>query len=110
MKQMKEKPMISKDTFCKALELIREQESADIDFSKALQKVGDGCFVFGVKNKYQEALLLVLAEAMNDKYEYISWWLYDATDNYEVSLPNGDKKWCLKEPGALYDFIANECD
>lgn len=106
---MDEKPLISKDTFCKAMKLIREQESTDEAFSKALQNVGYGHFVFGAKNKYLEALLLVISEAMNDKYDYISWWLYEATDGFEVSLSDGSKKWCLKEPEALYEFIVNDC-
>jgi len=105
-----EKPMISKDIFCKALKLIQEQESTDEAFSKALQNVGDGHFVFGVKNKYLEALLLVISEAMNDKNDYISWWLYEATDSFEVSLSDGSKKWCLKEPENLYDFLIDECE
>ncbi len=44
--------MISKKTFCEALALIKEQESTDEQFSKALSKVGDGHFLFGVGNKY----------------------------------------------------------
>ena len=40
--------MISKELFCKALRLIREQEATDEDFGRALQKVGNGHFVFGV--------------------------------------------------------------
>lgn len=62
--------MISKETFCKALQMIQEQSETDAEFSRALDLVGDGYFIFGVKNKYFEALLLVLKEAMNDKYDY----------------------------------------
>ena len=68
-------PAISKDVFCSALKLIKEQEAVDDEFSKALQTVGNGHFVFGTENKYRRALLMVLKEAVNDVYDYIDWWL-----------------------------------
>ena len=102
--------VISKETFCKALALIKEQEETDEQFSKALSKVGDGHFLFGVGNKYLEALLMVLKEALNDKYEYIEWWLYEATDDYTVWAADNSTSWNLTEPEALYDYIVNECD
>ena len=48
-------------------------------------------------------------EAVNDQYDYISWWLYDAAPDYEVWTDDEKTKWCLKEPEALYDFIRDEC-
>ena len=62
--------MISKATFCAALSLIKQQSAINEEFSKALEKVGDGHFVFGTDNKYLEALLMVMKEAVNDKYDY----------------------------------------
>jgi len=38
--------MVSKETFCKALRLIKEQQDIDQQFSKALELVGDGHYVF----------------------------------------------------------------
>ena len=55
------------------------------------------------------ALLDVLKEAINDQYDYISWWLYDAAPDYEVWTDDEKTKWCLMEPEALYDFIRDEC-
>lgn len=46
------KAMLSKETFCKALEMMRKQEKIDHDFSNALEMVGDGHFVYGVSNRY----------------------------------------------------------
>lgn len=65
------------------------QLEIDEQFSKALDLVGNGHFVFGAENKYLLALRDVLKEAVNDQYDYIDWWLYEATDDYTV----------------LYDFI-----
>ena len=76
--------MLSKEGFCKALQMIKAQASIDEQFSKALDLVGDGHFVFGAENKYLLALRDVLKESVNDQYDYIDWWLYEATDDYTV--------------------------
>ena len=88
--------------------MIQEQEKIDIQFSKALDLVGNGHFVFGAGNLYLQALLLLLKEAMNDQYDYIDWWLYETSD-YMIWSGDEKKEWCLKEPEALYDFIVTEC-
>lgn len=100
--------MISKTTFCAAFSLIKQQSAINEDFSRALEKVGDGHFVFGTDNKYLEALLMVLKEAVNDKYDYIGWWLYEATSDHKVWSNDQKKEWTLDTPEALYDFIVNE--
>ena len=95
----------AKDGFCNALRMVKDHESIDEQFSKALNLVGDGHFVFGAENKYLLALRDVLKEAVNDQYDYIDWWLYEATDDYTVWETDCTMKYCLKEPEALYDFI-----
>lgn len=97
--------MISKDCFCKALRMIKEQQDIDEQFSKALNMVGNGHFAFGTGNRYLAALLDVLKEAVGDQYDYIDWWLYEATEDYTVWEADESKKYCLKEPGDLYDYI-----
>lgn len=96
--------MLSREGFCKALRMIRDQESIDEQFSKALNLVGNGHFVFGTENKYLLALRDVLKEAVNDQYDYIDWWLYEAADDFEIWEADCTMKYCLKEPEALYDF------
>ena len=64
-----------------------------------------GHFVFGAENKYLMALRDVLKEAVNDQYDYIDWWLYEATDDYTVWEADCTMKYCLKDPEALYDYI-----
>ena len=73
--------------------------------SKALNLVGNGHFVFGTENKYLLALRDVLKEAVNDQYDYIDWWLYEAADDFEIWEADCTMKYCLKEPEELYDFI-----
>ena len=53
--------------------MIKAQASIDEQFSKALDLVGDGHFVFGAENKYLLALRDVLKESVNDQYDYIDW-------------------------------------
>ena len=101
--------MISKETFVKVLQLIQEQNKINDQFEEALALVGEGHFVFGVNNKFYEAAMILLKESVNDKYDYISWWLYEGTSDYRVWTDDERKEWYLKEPGALYDFIRDEC-
>ncbi len=101
--------MISKELFCKALQMLKEQEQIDNAFEEALQTVGSGFFVYAAENKYRDALLMLLKESVNDQYDYIDWWLYEATPEYKVWTEDETKEWILKEPEALYDFIVTEC-
>lgn len=102
-------PLLSKETFCTALRMIGEQEKINDEVSAALDKVSAGRSTFGCNNKCLSALLMVLKEAVNDKYDYIDWWLYEGTDDYRVWTSDGIKEWLLKEPEALYDYIVTEC-
>ena len=97
--------MLSKETFCMALRMIQEQQATDERFSQMLQEMGNGHFVFGAENKYCKALLKVLAETMDDRYEYIEWWLYETSD-YVVSMQDHSKEWNLEKPEDLYDYLS----
>ena len=109
MEKRLSKYVISKETFCKALQLIREQEEVDRQFSEALQTVGNGHYVFGTPNRCLDAAILVLVEAVGDKYEYIDWWLYELGDKV-IELADGSQTWDLTTPEALYDYIVNVCN
>ena len=100
--------IITKETFCKALEMIREQERINDEFAHALQTVGNGFIAFGTENRFYNALMIVLDEIFGDKADYISWWLYEASDDYIVETVDGSKKWDLREPEALYDYLVEE--
>ena len=93
--------MLKKETFCEALRKIQAQRERDEQFSKALALVGDGHFVFEGGAILLSALLEVLKEVVNDQYDYISWWLYDAAPDYKVWSTDEKRAWCLKDPEAL---------
>lgn len=44
---------------------------------------------------------------MDDRNDYISWWLYDASD-YIVEEADCSRQWDLREPAALYDYLAEQ--
>ena len=100
-------PVLTKEDFCKIIAMIQEQQKKISDFNDALDKICDGWPVFDTENKYLEALLLTLKEAIGDKYDYISWWLYETSD-YKVYSADNKKVWDLKDPKVLYDYIINE--
>ena len=96
---------ISKEVFCRALEYILEQEEINRQFSKSLELVGNGHFVFGSPNGYLNASLLILKEAMEDKYDYIEWWLFEPCKDRIIRLSDNSKSWDLSLPEALYDYL-----
>ena len=100
--------MLSKETFCKALRMIQEQRATDRQFTKALELVGNGHFVFGSPNLYLDAALLVLSEASGDRYEYIEWWLVESSKDHIVRNADGSKEWNLSTPELLYDYLLEE--
>ena len=68
--------MITRELFKEIISLIQKQEEIDEKVSKALESVGDGHYLYGTENNYKEALFQIL-ESEFDKYQYISWWLYE---------------------------------
>ena len=102
--------MIKKETFCNALKLIQEQDEINRQFSKALDLVGNGHYVFGAPNLYLDALLLVLKEVLNDKYEYIEWWLYESTRGKIVLSADRSVQWDLSTSESLLDYIVDCCN
>ena len=105
-KAQKDTPVISKELFCTAIHLLKEQESIDDEFGRALQKVGNGHFAYGTENKYRKALLMVLKDAINDQYDYIDWWLYEGAPDYKIWNEDESIEWDLTEPEALYGGAA----
>lgn len=103
------KPLLSKETFCYALNAIKEQEAIYDEVTKSLEKIADGHIVLGSDNRYLRALLKVLKEAVNDQYDYIDWWLFDVPNDFMVYSADETKSWHLEDPAALYDFITTEC-
>ena len=88
--------MLSKETFWYALRNIQTRKDRNKQCSRQLDMMGDGHFVFEGGALVLAALLDVLKEAVNDQYDYISWWLYEAAPGYEVWTDDEKTKWGLK--------------
>lgn len=86
-----------------------KQEARIDEFNTALSKICDGFPVFDSENQYLIALRELLKYTMQDQYDYIGWWLYEAPDaGYTVWWDDEDGKEIrvdLTEPGALYDYL-----
>lgn len=104
--------MISKETFIKSIELIREQEKINKEISNGLEKLIDSWAVLR-ENKALTALLLILKEEFGPVgYDYIDWWLWENAEKKVYYEENGEKKEKdLTDVGDLYDYIVSiECD
>ncbi len=100
--------MLTKESFCKALALIQEQEHIDDKVSEALSLVGDGYYLYGSENKFRQALLMVLAETMQDKGDWIDWWLYEDVEK-AVWYPDGERV-SLERTEELYDYLVGAAE
>ena len=70
--------MLPKELFLSTLEKIQKQEARIDEFNTALSKICDGFPVFDSENQYLIALRELLKYTMQDQYDYIGWWLYEA--------------------------------
>ena len=100
--------MLTKETFVDAISKIKKHEELIERLDSVCREFGDfkPCLDFG--NLHLQALLDVLREVMNDKHDYISWWLFEGTDQ-TVSWEE-DGQWVtvkLKDAGALYDYLVD---
>lgn len=100
---------ITKETFVKVLNMIKEQQEIDDKVGDALETVCGGWVLFNSENKNHQALVMLLEELCVDIHEYISWWLYESCKKIvrEVAI-NSDKEprvWDLTTPEALYDYM-----
>ena len=74
-------------------------------------KMCDGFPAFDKDNLYLLALRDLLKYTMQDQYDNIGWWLYEAPDaGYTVSWEEAGKEVSvdLTEAGALYDYLVEE--
>lgn len=70
--------MLSKELFIKTVNFIIEQREKESNFIKALEGLSPNsycdCFLYDM---YEDTLVNVLVEALNDKTELIPYYLYD---------------------------------
>jgi len=98
--------MLKRETFTLAINKIKEHEALMDQLHKTLRKFGDFPPNLDFGSLHLEALRAVLQEAMNDEYDYIGWWLYEAAD-YTVSWDEDGKtvECDLTKVDSLYDYL-----
>lgn len=94
--------MVSKETFIKIIELIQEQDKIDQEIGTALEKMCGSWVLFGTEHKIKKALFLLLDATINDKFDTISWWLYENVDKFIY-----DKKGNIIEDLTSVDALHN---
>lgn len=96
--------MITKQQFIERLQFIQDYTNRMNDFDKALKKFGHSDF----SGFYDEDIILhlvkCLQEDMNDIYENISWWLYEAPEG-EKKIWESDIEWDVSTPELLYAYL-----
>ena len=99
--------MISKETFVKSIELIREQEKINEEIRNGLEKLIDS-WVTLKENKALTALLLVFKDEFGPiGLDYIEWWLWEKTEKKIYWEENGVRKEKdLSNIEDLYDYIS----
>lgn len=97
--------VISKESFCKVMGYIKEQQEIDEKVGQALELVCDNMIVYGTENGYLKALVKILKELFDDRSDIIEWWLYEDVekniyyDNKTINVETADK---------LYDFLIED--
>ena len=104
--------MISKDEFLSRLRELEEIEQADEQLDNALRRVAPSDFTGFSRPELVNEKVNSLIDDMEDKYEYISWWLWDAPDKGRASddkctvwTKDETEKWVIKTPEDLYDYL-----
>ena len=102
--------MLSKELFVKVINGLEKFEKTALKINESLK---DYFMDFNIIPSYFEQLILELLEAgMNDKYEWISYYLYEL--DYGHNFKMGDvteedgTNIDISTPEKLYDFIVEE--
>lgn len=105
--------MISKEEFIERIKELDEISEADWELDRALKRIAPSDFTGFSRPQLTNEKLNSLIDDMDDKYEYISWWLYDCPDHGRgeddkctVWSKDEKRKWVIKTPEDLYDYLA----
>ena len=99
--------MLSKESFLIAIKGIQQQRTFNEEMYALLRKYDTQTNGFDCGCLILHTLMSVLIAEMDDKHDYISWWLYESTEDKTVTwTENGvERSVDLTTPEALYDYI-----
>lgn len=105
--------MISLDLFKSIISHIKQQEEKDEKLTKLLIDP-DFTGWISTANDLIDDLVKLLGYELGDKYEYISWWLYDITDGnkfvYEDFNDDKQVRYNLNDLKDLYNYIIGDLE
>ena len=103
--------MLKRETFVDAINKIKKHEELMDRLDTVCREFGSFRPSLDFGNLHLQALLEVLKDAMDDKYDYISWWLYEGTDHIVSWEENGQTiSVDLTYVNDLYDFLAKNAE
>ena len=93
--------MLSEENFVKAINELLALKNDEEELRKAFKKFDPdwNSISFG---RYETLVVNILKDAIDDKYDYISWWLYE---DVEKKVWSDDKEFILETPQQLYKYI-----
>lgn len=106
--------MLTKKQFKKLLDRIIYEEERQQKLDKALQEYAPSDFTGFYDSDLSAFLLEILADLMDDKYDTISWWLWDAPDrgrckddrSCTICFKDEDSpEYVIRTPDDLYDYL-----
>lgn len=105
--------MISLDLFKSIVSHIKQQEEKDEKLTKLLVDP-DFTGWISTANDLIDDLVKLLEYELGDKYEYISWWLYDISDGnkfvYEDFKDDKQVRYNLNDLKDLYNYIIGDLE
>ena len=103
--------MISKRTFVDTINKIVKYADMN-DKITSIYRENDVDYYPSQYFDYEEMVVRLLSEVMDDRQDWIGWWLYDMNYGNEVELKSAsysEKEYIdLTTPEKLYDFLYNE--
>lgn len=98
--------MLSQKDFVSFIKAIKKEEKRLYNIAKNIEYFGDGFIV--VDNPLIESIIEFLKKAMNDKGDYIEWWLFEEVDK-KVWLRDGTEI-DVSTPQKLYKFLKKDIE
>lgn len=104
--------MISKEEFLKAIDALKQQNAVDDNFHTHMEFAFPGSYAPIYENGLWALSIHLLESAMEDRYEYVNWWIYETDYGKRESMTT--VSWTedrqkisvnLTTPEALYDFL-----
>lgn len=99
---------MTREQFISILNRLKKQDDNDHAFSEHIGLAFPGCHspIYD-NNELWLAVIEALSISLNDKYEYINWWIYETQfgKNDLGVYDNDGEEHFLHNPGELYDYL-----